>query len=120
MLATVTVTTMLWLVCGCRREGQATTNDDISVLVNSDSPKDRLAASKRLAAQGESVIPAILEAFNQADGKAEAQSSLADAVFRMAPSKAQIEALAKMAEQTKDAGVRTRIEGLARQRKLGH
>ena len=119
-LLVLVVPAVIWLAGGCKSEGKAAANDDIGVLTSATDPQDRLAASKRLAAQGESVIPAILEAFNKADGKAEAQMALADAVYRMKASAAQSAALEKMAEQTKDKNVSERVLNLARQRKMAH
>jgi hypothetical protein len=109
---------LIGLAGGCKGDAKSAANDDVSVLVTSNSPADRLAASKRLAAQGDSVIPGILEAFTKAEGKAEAQMALVDAVFRMKPSAAQITALENMAAQTKDKQVSEQAAGFARQRKL--
>jgi len=106
-----------WLFTGgCKNEKKAVGGDDVNVLLTSPDGSERLAASKRLAARGESVLPALLEAFGKTQGKAEAQLSLADAVFRMPPSSATIAALEKMAEQATDAA-KGPIDGWAQQQK---
>jgi hypothetical protein len=105
---------------GCSKDQKATNQDDLTVLMTSRSTEDRLAASKRLAAQGAGAIPPILEAFTKAEGQKEAQLSLLDAVFRMKPSDTQFAALEKMAAQTKDNDVREKASGFAQQLKTSH
>jgi hypothetical protein len=117
-VSTLAVLGVVWLGGGCKQEGKAVGGSDLNVLLNSGSPSDRLKASKRLAAQGEVVLPGLLEAFSKAEGKPDAQGALAETVFRMAPTDATVAALEKMAEQAKDPGVKGRIAGFAQQRKM--
>lgn len=118
LLAGITSVLLIWAAGGCSGDGKAATGDDIQTLTTSRDGQERLAASKRLAAQGESAIPSIVAAFGQSEGNAEAQLALADALFRMPTSPAQVSALEKLAEQAKDKQVGEQIRSFAQQRKL--
>lgn len=111
---------IICLAGGCKGNSQAADKDEITVLVTSNSPEERETASKRLAAQGDRVIPAILDAFTKAEGNKEAQLALLDAVIRMRVPDAQVAALEKMAAQTKDKDVREKASGFAHQLKPSH
>jgi hypothetical protein len=104
------------------RPGQArlagVPEDSLVSQIETASPDRLMDIVMELASRGESAIPTIMQAFEQAGERSDVQNALAESVYRMRASPQTVTALERMSELSDDGATADRIRGLAADHKM--
>ena len=108
---------LAWWMIG--RDPAAGVGDaDLVAKLKATPAEDRGPLLEALTARGEGLVPAIKQAFDQAGGDAELRIGLAQAVYRMPPSKSTAAALQEMAKTAGNSPLAAQIRMLAADREI--